>query len=114
MNKMSNPKPANTPFVSGTAEEIMEALKPHLGEPRLNTRRAVGENEIIDAIDFSKVAKKHVRIYSRDGFVPNSYKYACWIQAVDGNKRPDGEWEFRLMWTGAQRSHGAGKLQVVQ
>ncbi len=56
---------------------------------------------------------KRVRVYSGAGFVPNSYRWPCKIQFVEIQRLPEGL-RISTGWTGAQRSHGAGSLVVVQ
>ena len=67
-----------------------------------------------DIICFVKLVRtnphKRVRVYSSDGFVPNSYHYRCDIQYIE--KAKDGGVFFG--WAGARRPRGSGSTQIVQ
>lgn len=79
------------------------------------TRRGVTPDEldaVLDAIDAGQVTRR-IRAYSPQGFVPNSYRYRCQIQYVEG-VAVEGGWRVTLGWTGAQRSRGQGALIVIQ
>ena len=52
---------------------------------------------------------KTVRVYSSDGFVPNSYKWRCEIEWIERGK--DGH--ITTGWSGAQRSYGDGPHVTV-
>ncbi|MCX6499584.1 MAG: hypothetical protein NTU93_12420 [Arthrobacter sp.] len=96
-----------------TITKIARNLRTQLGAPGLKTKRACDLRDILIAIRESQRAKSRVRVYSDAGFVPNSYRYKCLIQFVEGVKTDDG-WQFYTGWTGAQRSGGNGSLLVVQ
>lgn len=78
-----------------------------------STARALQREDIRTAIRKIAEAKRRVRVYSREGFVPNSYRYTCRIQYVEAVKTGDG-WRVYTGWTGAQRSGANGSLVVVQ
>ena len=54
---------------------------------------------------------KRVRVYSSEGFVPNSYKYKAEISYVEYDPNTRDTWVGR---SGAQRSYGNGNTEVVQ
>ena len=81
--------------------------------PTSSTMRKVGEQEIKTLIKTLKKAKKRVRIYSSEGFVPNSYKWPCRIEYIEAIISA-GEWHLKKGHTSAQRSYGQGNLLVIQ
>lgn len=96
-----------------TLETIITALSAEFGKSGLTTKRAIGADEVREAFAALPQAKKRIRVYSSQGFVPNSYRNKCLIQYVEANL-VDGEWRWSTGWTGAQRSRAAGALVVVQ
>lgn len=73
------------------------------------TARALYPRDAETFADLVRSGSKYVRVYSSDGFVPNSYKWRCKIeyaQLCNG--------VISIGWTGAQRSHGAGSLVVAR
>ena len=96
-----------------TLDTILTALTTDFGKPGLATKRAIGADEVREAFAALPQAKKRIRVYSSQGFVPNSYRNKCMIQYVEANL-VDGEWKWSTGWTGAQRSRAAGALVVVQ
>jgi len=79
------------------------------------TRRALRPSDIDTLIELVSTARKSVRVYSSAGFVPNAYRFRCQIQYIEAlaPAEPGERWTIRTAWTGAQRSHGAGALRVV-
>ena len=108
---------------------IVKRLAPSLGKPGLSTRRAIDIDDIKICVKKTKDAKRRVRVYSSQGFVPNKYGYRCEIQYVEATKVTDNlpanvelshdeiisdGWYFRVGWSGAARSNARGPLVVVQ
>jgi hypothetical protein len=91
--------------------QTLRAIRASLG-PTSKTARTITWDRVRIAIRASKRAKKRVRVYSSDGFVPNSYKWRCGIQYCEV-RRDEGKLIVRTGWSSAQRSHGAGSLVVV-
>ena len=96
-----------------TIDIILTALTPDFGKAGLSTKRAIGADEVREAFAAMPHAKKRIRVYSSQGFVPGKYRHKCMIQYVEANL-VDGEWQWATGWTGAQRSRGVGTLVVVQ
>ena len=94
-------------------ENILAALAPDFGKPGLSTRRAIGADEVREAFAALPQAKRRVRVYSEQGFVPGRYRHKCLIQYVEVHL-VDGIWQWSSGWTGAQRSRGIGTRVVVQ
>jgi len=94
--------------------QLVRKLRSELGKPGLSTLRACSVSDIFLCIRKTAEAKRRVRIYSDDRFVPNSYKYRCLIQYVEAVKSEEGGWTVRTGWTSAQRSSGKGSMVVVQ
>jgi hypothetical protein len=94
--------------------QIVETLAARLGKPGLSTRRACDADDIHECIAATETAKRRVRVYSKQGFVPNSYRHECRIQYIEARRDPvTGNWQFAVGWTGAQRKQGAGTRVVV-
>lgn len=96
-----------------TIDTIITALTAEFGKPNLSTKRAIGADEVRTAFAAIPQAKRRIRVYSNQGFVPNSYRNKCQIQYVQADLM-DGEWKWSTGWTNAQRSRSAGSLVVVQ
>ena len=96
-----------------TASKALRSLFSAVPAKSTKTARAIDRDDVRIAIRKAAEAKKRVRVYSSAGFVPNSYRYTCRIQYVEGIKTEDG-WRFSTGWTGAQRANAAGQLVVVQ
>ena len=79
--------------------------------------RYISKKEIdkMESIDRKATLKgKTIRVYSFDGFVPNSYKYFAPIDFIERSYEPEtGKKIFRVGQTGASRSHGSGSLITV-
>lgn len=54
-----------------------------------------------------------IRIYSSQGFVPNSYKWACKIAVIEAHRQEDGTFRVGGGQVDAKRSHGQGSLITV-
>lgn len=67
----------------------------------------------------AKLDRKHllkgktIRVYSEEGFVPNSYKYASRIDFVERDYDANGKKRFYVGSTSANRSGGNGALITV-
>jgi len=69
----------------------------------------------IDEFEAIHAARPHrnVRVYSSEGFVPNSYKWRCEIEYIEFvNCYPDGK--IIRGWTSAQRSYGQQSLVIIR
>lgn len=97
-----------------TASNTLRALFKQIPVKSLSTKRAVDKDCIRTAIREARNAKSRVRVYSKDGFVPNSYKYGCQIQYVEVRKIEGDQLAVSLGWCNAQRRGGSASLVVVQ
>ena len=70
-------------------------------------------NHMRDLDRKSSLNGKKIRIYSDDGFVPNSYKYNARIDYIERWYDENGKKHFSVGQTGASRSHGNGALCTV-
>ena len=84
------------------------------GQPALRTSRACDWSRVRVALRAAATAKRRVRVYAGSGFVPNSYKWRCQIQYVEGLLTNGKATSIYANWTGAQRPRGQGSLVVVQ
>lgn len=76
--------------------------------------RIIGARQIIQALNIIDTeAPRRIRIYSPDGFVPNSYKYQCLISYVEATSEDGENYNIDVAVTGAKRSQGSGSLVVV-
>lgn len=97
-----------------TLSKQLRTIKKHLPEKSISTARACDWDDVRLVLQNLKKAKRRIRAYSDDGFVPNSYRWKCSIQYIEATKNPDGSWRIYSGWTGAQRPRGQGNLFVVQ
>jgi hypothetical protein len=94
-------------------DTILTALSHEFGKPGLSTKRAITAEEVRKALEVLPKAKSRVRVYSGQGFVPNSYRNKCQIQYLQGDFI-DGEWKWHTGWSNAQRTRASGSIVVVQ
>ena len=101
-----------------TVKRITPELKEVLMSmaPKSKRKRVVGEREIDRFIEVAEAVQdsaKSIRVYSRGGFVANSYNWRATIQAIHAEKRDDGEWSVGIVEVDAKRPHGSGALVTV-
>jgi len=80
------------------------------------TRRYVNiiEIETMEKLDRKPSLKgKTIRVYSEEGFVPNSYKYQSSIDFVERDYDANGKKRFYVGSTSANRCAGNGALITV-
>ncbi len=78
-------------------------------------KRYVDDAEMRTLVDQLPAATSRVRVYSGAGFVPNSYRYACPMEALEATRDADtGNWVVRIVATDAKRSGGTGPTVVVR
>ena len=93
--------------------ELLEMAAKVNGRAR---NRIIGkvEAEILMDTVASAPEKAHtIRVYSRDGFVPNSYKYRAEIRYFEATRTDSGEWKYTASYCDAKRSHGNGALVTI-
>lgn len=96
-----------------TFDDVMELAKKANGRSR---RRTIGKTEVNEMMELIAAAGDHVhtiRVYSFDGFVPNSYKWPVSICYLEARRGEDGEFAVIATTTDAKRSHGNGALVTV-
>jgi hypothetical protein len=79
-------------------------------------RRYISGQEILIMARLDRkrsLAGKRIRVYSWDGFVPNSYKYPATIDYIERWYDDDGNKHFGVFQTGASRSGGNGAQVTV-
>jgi hypothetical protein len=92
--------------------KLMEMAEKVNGRAR---NRTIGKDEaqiLIDTVAAAPETAHTIRVYSRQGFVANSYKYRAeirYFQAV----RHEGEWIYSAATCDAKRSHGQGALVTI-
>lgn len=57
---------------------------------------------------------KRIRVYSSDGFVPNSYPGKTVITCLERTVNELGEYDYVVKRVSALRPHGIGKLRVIE
>lgn len=95
-----------------TINDLMDMAKKVNGRAR---SRTIGESEAKEMLKLVANADDNVRtirVYSRDGFVPNSYKYRCEIRYFEATRK-DGKLVIGASYGDAKRSHGNGSLVTV-
>ncbi len=99
-----------------TLDELTQMAHEANGKRR---QRTVGQKEATSFLDLlrevendSKVAA--IRVYSRDGFVANSYNYRAFISVFCGERDMiTGEWRVDCRTVDAKRAHGSAALITV-
>lgn len=95
-----------------TINELMEMAKRVNGRARARTIGRDEAQEIIDLVAKADETVNTIRVYSREGFVPNSYKYRCDIRYFEANRK-EGKLVIGASYGDAKRSHGNGALVTV-
>lgn len=54
-----------------------------------------------------------IRVYSSQGFVPNSYKYRADISCLEATRQENGEFKCGALTVNAKRPHGSGALVTI-
>jgi hypothetical protein len=90
----------------------MEKAKKVNGRARTRTIGKAEAQEIIELVANADESIHTIRVYSRDGFVPNSYKYRCDIRYFEAIRKSDG-FVIRASYGDAKRSHGQGALVTI-
>lgn len=97
-----------------TLDELLEMAKVANGRRR---NRLIGEKEANILLDLLEKAEndetiKTIKVYSRQGFVANSYRSKCDISYFYASRRDNG-WHVYAHTTDAKRSYGQGALVTV-
>jgi hypothetical protein len=95
---------------------ISDAIKNANGTRR---QRTVGDREAADLqnmlTDFGHDPQIHtIRVYSRQGFVANAYKYRADISVLEARRNKEtNQFEFYGFHVDAKRPHGSGSLITI-
>lgn len=95
-----------------TLDELLEMAKVANGRAK---NRTIGKAEaeiLLEKIATAKDDAHTIRVYSRQGFVANSYKWRAKICYFEANK-VDGQWSIIATSGDAKRSYGNGALVTV-
>ncbi len=95
-----------------TINDLMEMAKKVNGRARNRTIGEVEAKEIMELVANADDMTNTIRVYSRDGFVPNSYKYRCEIRYFEATRK-EGKLVIGAGYGDAKRSHGNGALVTV-
>lgn len=105
-------KPNNGQNTAATVDAIMELARPVNGRSRTRILYRGDAQDILNTLDAHPDCTT-ARSYSRDGFVPNAYKYPADIVCAEATKRTDGTYAITVIRVGAKRSRGEGALITV-
>ena len=97
-----------------TLENLMELAKSANGRAK---KRTIGKGEAAEMLGLLEKYQNDenvevIRVYSQQGFVPNSYKFRCDIRYFEA-KKVDGIFKVLASFSSAQRSRGHGALVTV-
>jgi hypothetical protein len=95
-----------------TINDLMEMAKKANGRARARTIGEAEAQAMLNLVADADDTVNTIRVYSQNGFVPNSYKYRCDIRYFEANRR-DGELVIGASTTDAKRSRGVGALVTV-
>ena len=96
-----------------TLNELMKMAKRANGR---NRRRTIGKAEaetILSLVESADDKAHTIRVYSGDGFVPNSYKWPVSIAYFEAQRQENGDWRIIATSCDAKRSHGNGALTTI-
>jgi hypothetical protein len=99
-----------------TVEELVEMAKGANGRRR---QRIVGRSEARDFAELLADNEKNpdvhsIRVYSRDGFVANSYNYPVVISVFNAQRNATtGEWKVDCRTVDAKRARSQGALTTI-
>jgi hypothetical protein len=89
-------------------------LRSHFGKRANSSARAVGEEELVEAMGYLTPENKRIKVYSNYGFVTKSYNFPCKIQFIEGKRQADGGWDWHIGWENAARKDGVGDRIIVE
>lgn len=95
-----------------TINDLMEMAKQVNGRARNRTIGEAEAKEMMELVANADSTVHTIRVYSRDGFVPNSYKYRCEIRYFEA-VRKEGELVIGASYGDAKRRHGNGALVTI-
>ena len=95
-----------------TINDLMEMAKSANGRARTRTIGKSEAQEILDLVASADDKVNTIRVYSRDGFVANSYKYRADIRYFEATRK-DGKLVIGASYGDAKRSHGNGALVTI-
>lgn len=95
-----------------TLNDLMEMAKSANGKARQRTIGKAEATEILKLVERADDSVHTIRVYSHDGFVPNSYKYRCEIRYFEATRK-DGELVIRTGYCDAKRSRGEGAIVTI-
>jgi hypothetical protein len=96
-----------------TLDELLEMAKVANGRAK---NRTIGKAEaeiLLGKIAAAGDDTHTIRVYSRQGFVANSYKWRAEIRYFQASKQVDGQWIITATSGDAKRSYGYGALVTV-
>jgi len=88
-------------------------LRNHFGKRGNSSARSVGEEELVEAMQFMSSKNKRIKVYSNYGFVNQSHKFPCRIQFIEGRRMPDDSWDWTIGWESGARKNGIGERIIV-
>ena len=98
-----------------TVEELVEMAKVANGRRR---NRIVGKAEAKRFVELLAEVEndpdaRQIRVYSRGGFVANSYNFRAVISVFVAERDAEGKWVVGCRTVDAKRGHGQGALETV-
>jgi hypothetical protein len=96
-----------------TITDLMDMARAANGRARTRTLTHAEAQEMLDLITHAAEDTHTIRVYSRDGFVPNSYFGRADIRYFEAKRQTDGTFTVIATYTGAKRSHGNGALVTI-
>ena len=95
-----------------TINDLMDMAKAVNGRARSRTIGEGEAKEVMELVANADDATHTIRVYSREGFVPNSYKYRCEIRYFEATRK-EGKLVIGASYGDAKRSHANGALATV-
>lgn len=97
-----------------TVEELQEKVAKANGTRKTRILSQKDVERFVELVNAADEKTHTIRVYSSDGFVPNSYKYRSYISYLQANRNPEtGKFQIGASTTDAKRSHGNGSLETI-
>ena len=96
------------------ATDLTDKVAKANGTRKTRILRQADVEQFINLVNEATPEQHTIRVYSSDGFVPNSYKYRASISYLQATRNAEtGEFYIGAGTTDAKRSNGLGSLVTI-
>lgn len=93
--------------------DLQEKVQKANGTRKARILRPADVAQFVELVNNATPEQHTIRVYSSDGFVPNSYKYRADISYLQATRLESGEFQIGAGTVDAKRSHGNGSLVTI-